>query len=210
MELRLWVLSLALAAGVGSSAFLGLFQPAKYIAQLRAFPRSTGWGYFLVALATGWFIWNLRQESIADFESLKPILYILFIGVGVGTCLYVTDFIAVRGAAVVMLLLAKLMVDSARWVDSPWRLIIVVWAYLLVAAGMWFTVSPWRLRDLVYWKTATPERVRALSAIRLAFALLLAGLAIFVFRPVETKPAAAIRGKLHMAGVASPTAILPS
>jgi hypothetical protein len=64
---------------------------------------------------------------------------------------YVRDFLAVRGAALVMLLLAKLMVETARWVDTQWRLVIVIWAYGLVVGGMWFTISPWRMRDLIQW-----------------------------------------------------------
>jgi hypothetical protein len=69
------------------------------------------------------------------------------------------------------MLLGKLMVDTARWEDTPWRLVIVVWAYLLVAAGIWFTVSPWRLRDIIQWKTADDRRVRLFSGLRLAFGL---------------------------------------
>ena len=68
------------------------------------------------------------------------------------------------------------MVDAARWSDTPWRLVITVWAYGFVIAGMWFTVSPWRLRDLIEWSTATVERTRRLSAARLGLGLLVAGL----------------------------------
>jgi hypothetical protein len=201
MEMKLWILSLALAVGVGGLEIVGFTQPAKYSAWLKAFPRSLAWGYFLVILATIWFNWNLHNESIADFEPLKPYLHILFAAVGIGTCVYVKDFIAVRGAAVVMLLLANLMVDSARWLDTPWRLVIVIWAYLFVVVGIWFTISPWRMRDLIEWRTASLQRVRALSAIRLVFALFLAGLALFVFKPAERKSAALKTASSQTAGV---------
>jgi hypothetical protein len=133
-------------------------------------------------LATVWFIYNVRQEKIADFESMKPMLYALFVAIGVGSCLFLKDFLAVRGLAVVLLLLAKLMVDTARWADTAWRLVIVTWAYVLVIGGIWFTVSPWRLRDFLNWATATENRIRIGSACRLAFALLVLVLGLSVFR----------------------------
>jgi len=85
---------------------------------------------------------------------------------------------------VVFMLLAKLMVDTARWVDTEWRLVIVVWAYVLVLAGIWFTVSPWRLRDLLAWATASEKRVKIGCAVRLAFAALVVILGVTVFRGV--------------------------
>src|SRR5690349_24359238 len=117
-----------------------------------------------------------------DFGNFKPFLFILFAAVGVVACLFVKDFLAVRGLAVGFLLLAKLLVDTARWVDTEWRLVIVTWAYLLVLAGMWFTVSPWRLRDIINWSTANEQRTRMLSPIRAGFGLLLIILGITVFR----------------------------
>jgi multisubunit Na+/H+ antiporter MnhB subunit len=80
-----------------------------------------------------------------------------------------------------MLLFGKLMVDSARWVDSDWRLVMVVWAYVLIIVGMWLTVSPWRMRDFIEYNTATPQRTRVLSAMRLAFGVFVAVLGFVVF-----------------------------
>jgi hypothetical protein len=60
--------------------------------------------------------------------------------------------------------------------------VIQVWAYLLVVAGIWFTVTPWKLRDLLNWGTATETRVRLGSAIRLAFAILVMLLGLTAFR----------------------------
>ena len=148
---------------------------------MRRFPRSRNWGYLLVGIATIWFLWNLNQESIADFAAYKPIMLAGFALLGILTCVFVDDFLAVRGLALVLMLLAKLMVDTARWAPTQWRLVIVVWAYLFVVAGIWFTVSPWRLRDIIQWKTATDHRVRVLSGVRLLFGLFVALLGLTVF-----------------------------
>jgi hypothetical protein len=101
--------------------------------------------------------------------------------VGLGTCFFVQDFLAVRGLSVLLLLLAKLMVDTERWAASPWRLVIAAWAYLLVLGGIWFTISPWRLRDLLYWQTANETRLRLGSAARCAFGVFVAVLGLTVF-----------------------------
>ena len=151
------------------------------------FPRYTPLGYLLVLSATTWFVYYASLESVADFVTFKPILYILFIGVGIGTCLFVRDFLPIRGLAVLLLLLAKMMVDTARWVDSEWRLVIVTWAYLWVVAGMWFTISPWRLRDIINWATANPQRTRLLSGCRLAFGLFVVLLGLTAFRAAEAR-----------------------
>ena len=73
------------------------------------------------------------------------------------------------------LLLAKLMVDTGRpHLGSPWVLVFQFWAYAFVIAGIWFTLSPWRLRDLLEWATATEKRIKIGCAVRLAFGLFVA------------------------------------
>jgi hypothetical protein len=82
---------------------------------------------------------------------------------------------------VVLLLLAKVMVDSARLHDSSFRLVITTWAYLLVLAGIVFTIAPYRMRDVIDWKTATESRTRLLSGLRMAFGLFVLLLGLFLF-----------------------------
>jgi hypothetical protein len=136
-------------------------------------------------LGTAWFLWNLGQESISDFASYKNVLFAGFAAIGIGTCLFVQDFLAVRGLAVVFLLLARLMVDVGRPAldQTSWVLIIQSWAYVLVLGGIWFTVSPWRLRDFLEWGTATEKRIKIGCGLRLAFGLLVVILGVTRFRP---------------------------
>jgi uncharacterized protein YacL len=104
--------------------------------------------------------------------------------VGILACIFVQDFLAVRGLAVLMLLLAKLMVDTGRphLDESRFVLVIQIWAYLLVVAGVWFVWTPWKLRDILNWATATEERIRIGSTIRLAFAVFVLILGLTAFR----------------------------
>lgn len=181
--MKLSLLTILLGAGLGAPQIFGLAQPRKFGEAARRFPRNYGIGVALMLLATAWFVANVNSEPIADFSAYKPAMLVAFTAIGVASCIFVRDFLAVRGLAVVLLLLAKLMVDTGRphLGQSPFVLVIQVWAYLLVLAGIWFTVTPWRLRDFIHWATANETRIRITSGIRLAFALfiLLLGLTAF-------------------------------
>src|SRR5439155_21894101 len=108
MTLKLSTLSILLGLGLGLPQIYGLVKPSAFAAAVRKFPRSIPWGYALMLLGTAWFLWNLSQESISDFASYKNVLFALFAGIGIGTCIFVQDFLSVRGLAIVLLLLAKL------------------------------------------------------------------------------------------------------
>jgi hypothetical protein len=183
MILKLSTLAIVLGLGIGLPQIYGLVNPKAFATAVRKFPRSLTWGYVLMLLGTAWFLYNLSQESIADFAAYKNILFAGFAAVGIGSCMYVQDFLAVRGLAVVLLLLAKLMVDSGRpqLSQTPLVLIIQIWAYVLVLAGMWFTISPWRLRDFLEWGTANESRVKIGCGVRLAFGLFVAALGFTKF-----------------------------
>jgi hypothetical protein len=181
MAVKLSTLSICLGLSFAALNLIGLLFPARFGAGARKFPRSIPTGYALTLVGTAWFVWIVRQESLADFEPLKPLLFTLFVGVGLGTCFFVQDFLAVRGCSVLLLLLGKLMVDAERWAASEWRLVIAVWAYMMVLGGMWFTISPWRMRDLIYWGTANDTRIRITSAVRFAFGVFVAALGFTVF-----------------------------
>ena len=183
MTINLSLLSIILGLGMGLPQIYGLVNPAGFGEAVRRFPRSLPWGCALMLLGTAWFLLNLSHESISDFAAYKNVLFLGFAAVGIGSCIFVQDFLAVRGLAVVLLLLAKLMVDTGRphLAQTPWVLIIQTWAYLLVVAGIWLTVSPWRLRDFLHWGTATEQRIKIGCSLRLAFGLLIALLGFTVY-----------------------------
>jgi hypothetical protein len=184
--MKLSILSILLGLGMAAPQVYGLAKPTAFAAAVRKFPRHLPTGVFLMLLGTAWFLWWVKQEPIADFAAFKPHMMVVFAAIGVGTCIFVQDFLAVRGLAVVFLLLARLMLDTGRphLGETPWVLLIQTWAYVFVVAGIWFTVTPWRLRDLLNWATANEKRVKVGSAIRLAFALLVVVLGLTAFRPM--------------------------
>jgi hypothetical protein len=160
-------------------------RPDGWRAWATAFPRSKAIGYVLVLAATGWFLWNVRGETLADFTKFKPFLLAGFGLVGVLTCIYVTDYLAARGLAVLLLLGAKLMVDTARHHVSDWRWVVSGLAYVWVVAGIWWTISPWRLRNSLAWLQSTSGRLRvgAMATLVLGVGLILLGVVVFPVRP---------------------------
>jgi hypothetical protein len=184
MTLNLSTLSILIGLGMALPQIYGLTKPKAFAASVRKFPRNVPVGIALMLLGTAWFLWILSQEAVSDFATYKNVLFLLFAAVGVGACIFVQDFIAVRGLAVVFLLVAKLMVDTGRPLlgKTHWTLLIQIWAYVLVIAGIWLTLAPWRLRDFLNWATADEKRVRVGSAIRLAFGLFVAVLGLTKFR----------------------------
>ncbi len=182
--MKLSLLSILLGLGMAAPQVYGLAKPTAFAATVRKFPRNVMAGYFLMGLGTLWFLWLVKLEPIADFAAIKPYMLLVFGAIGLGTCIFIQDFLAVRGLAIVFLLLAKLMVDTGRphLGETPWVLLIQGWAYVLVVAGIWLTVSPWRLRDFLNWATANEQRIKVGSGLRLAFALLIVVLGCTAFR----------------------------
>ena len=179
--MKLSTLALSLGLLYSLPQLCGLFNPRAFANGARKFSRSEFTGYLLMGLGTLWFLYNVSIENISDFANYKTPMLIGFGAVGFFTCIFVRDFLAVRGLAVVLLMLAQLVLETARWHDSQWRLVLSVWAYVWILAGIWFIISPWRLRDILEWLTANEIRIRVGSALRLALGLLVFGLGLFVF-----------------------------
>jgi hypothetical protein len=184
MSLNLSTLAILLGLGAAALPAYGVANPKGFAEWARRFPRHIPIGAFLVAVGTAWFLYNLSMESIADFAPYKLHMMAVFAAVGLGTCIFVRDFLAVRGLAIVLLLLAKLMVDTGRphLAHTHWVWVIQGWAYVFVVAGIWLTISPWRLRDWIAWATANEGRTRRICLLRLAFCLLVVALGATVFR----------------------------
>ncbi len=195
-QISLANLSIVLGVFLVSVAGYTLAKPVDVGQALRAFPRANAPGYVLMLAATAWFLWNIQVEDMADYRDIKHWFYLGFGAVGIGSCFFLRDFLAVRGLAVFMLLLAKLMLDTQRtyMLDAPeaqmseWRLVFAVWAYLIIVMSMWLVISPWRMRDMIEWMLAKSGRLAAKSWFRLGFGILLIALGLTVFGIPDTVP----------------------
>ena len=180
-EVSLANLSLILGVLSVAKGIWGFTSCDKSIEFARAFPRNDNVGYVAILAAMVWFLLILKSESMSDFERYRIHFNGFILITGIGACIYLKDYLAVRGTAVLMILLAKFIVDTARWHESDWRLVLVTLAYIMVLAGMWFTASPWRMRDLLQWATAEEDRFKKLCIGRAVFGVLLVILGLAVF-----------------------------
>jgi hypothetical protein len=180
--MTLSTLAILIGAGTCALSLYALLRPAVVIKQVRAFPRSEPIGFVLMLIGTAWFVYNLNHEAIADFAAYKKYMLGGFAALGVLTCFYVRDYLAVRGLAVCLLLLAWFTLNRTRWAQSPARLFLVVLAYLWVICGMWFTISPWRLRDLIHWWTANDKRFRLGSVLKIVLGAVILVLGLTAFK----------------------------
>ena len=80
--------------------------------------------------------------ELAFWRNIAIVWLSLFCFVGLIIPL-VIGYFAVRGLAVVLLLLGKVMVDTGRphLGETPWVLVIQTWAYVLVVAGIWLSIA---------------------------------------------------------------------
>lgn len=191
--MKLSLLTILLGAGLSVPQIYGLARPKDFAANVRRFPRNYPLGVILMMVATGWFVWIVNQEPIADFSAYKPAMLAGFTAVGVLSCVFVRDFLAARALAVIFLLLAKMMVDTGRPYlptvifhaqpgETSWVLINQALAYAFVLGGIWITIAPWRLRDWLEWFTSSDKIVRVTCTLRLAFDLFLITLGLTAFR----------------------------
>ncbi len=117
--MKLSLLAILLGAGLGLPQLYAFANPKKFAATVRSFPRNLPAGILLMLVATAWFVWNVNIEPVADFSAFKPAMMTVFAAIGILSCFFVQDFLAVRGLAVVFLLLAKAMVDTGRPSSGP-------------------------------------------------------------------------------------------
>jgi hypothetical protein len=157
-------------------------RPEAMIAWLRRFPRNVPVGVFLMLVGTAWFDWNLSNENLEDIAKFKTVMLAAFAVLGVASCFYLKDFLAVRGLCVVLLMAAWQVCDTARWHPSLWRDVFSAWAYVWALAGLWWSVQPWRVRDLINWVVATPGRFRLAAVAGVVWGLFVIGLSLAVLR----------------------------
>jgi len=161
-------------AGVIAGAFLvlvgvlGLLKPN--LAQIvKQFPRSRVAGVVLLTICLAWTMWLLVTIQMGEFAGFRrplliglPIAYVL-------TLFFVDEFLAVRALGILCLLLAEPLLDAAFLRYETSRLLLTVFAYLLVIAGLFWVAIPYVLRDQINWSARSVFRWRCLHAIALIY-----------------------------------------
>jgi len=118
----------------------------------------------LLGVATAWFLWVVLHLGQADFGDYKILMFIIFLGVAVGAWFYVKDFLGVRAACAIYMLLSWQLLGAAfgRY-DVPARLFMVSGIYVGLVFALYLAAAPYRARDLLEWFTQRPVQARVLG-----------------------------------------------
>ena len=161
-------------AGIIAGAFLvlvgllGLIKPGSANI-VRRFPRSYVAGVILLTFCLVWTFWLLATIQMGEFSGFRrPLLIALPIGY-VLVLYFVDEFLAVRALGILCLLAAEPLLDAAFLRYETSRLLITVFAYVLIIGGLFWVAIPYVLRDQINWSTRSVFRWRCLHAIALIY-----------------------------------------
>lgn len=176
---------------VASHAWM-LKSSKQVAAQLQALPRNYTAGVVVTSIAFAWF-WLLiapqglgllskLEMNLGDFNKAKPILRIVVPVALVLFVKYVREFLFVRGLGMVALLSAAPILMSAFQKEPTTRLLLPIFAYVLIIKGMFWVGKPYVFRDAVTWATATVGRFRMMLIAGLVYGALVLLCAILFWR----------------------------
>jgi hypothetical protein len=181
--LGLWLVGLHVLMLVKAEAVQGF---------LKKFPRNNQLGQILLGLGLIWF-WLLVQPTgkgltnslameLGEFDKLKPFLRIavpvsiLLVGISV------KEFLAVRALGLLGLMVAAPLLAAAYLEDPTSRLLIPIFAYVLIIKSLYWVGMPYIFRDSVAWATANQERWRMLCFGGLAYGIAVLACAFLFWR----------------------------
>jgi len=167
------------AAGVLAGLFLllvslpGLALPEAARQWLTKLPRSRAMGIVLLTIAFAWSFWLLATMEMGEFSAFRRPL---MIGLPIGFLLvlrFVNEFLAVRAIGILFLLAGEPLLEAAFLRYEASRLLVTVFAYLLIVAGLFWVTMPYLLRDQIAWGTRSTGRWRAINAVAFAYGALI-------------------------------------
>ena len=142
------------------------------------FLRSKLASFITFGTASVWFLWYITRLGEADFGNIRQGLFLLFLGIAIFSFLFVRDFLSVRGAAVLMLLVANLLLRAAYMQIPLSRLFLVSFVYFCILLALYLAVAPFRLRDFFSWLFAKRWRPLVLGMLACSYGILLMGVAL--------------------------------
>lgn len=180
-KLSLFSTGLVLSAWLIGFHVWMLLQPDELKRFLVAFPRNHGLGQVMMGLGFAWFWllvapsgWGLLSSlsmNLGDFPGAKPILR-MFVPIGlVLVVVSVRDFLAVRALGVLGLLAAAPLLEAAFLKDPITRLLVPIYAYVMLTASLFWVGMPYLFRDVVTWVVADDRRWKLCAWSGLAYGL---------------------------------------
>lgn len=140
---------------------------------LRSFPVTV----VSMGLGSGWFLYLVAHLGESDFGKYKEVLFLFFFAIALLSFFFVRDFLAVRGGAIITLLMARALLDAAYMEEPQSRLFLVSFVYVCIVLALYLGTVPYKLRDFLDWLFARTTRSRLFASILTLYGLLLCGVA---------------------------------
>jgi hypothetical protein len=189
-ELPMNIAGFALAAWLIGFHLWMLLKKEKAKDFLVKFPRNFMWGAVMMAVGTFWF-WLLivpgleksalgyLSMDIGEFNALKKYLAI---AVPVAAYLMITEvkeFLAVRALGLLSLMASAPLLYSCFQDWPTGKLLLPIYAYAMLTAGMFMVGMPYLLRDVIHWVVKDDKRWLACAGGGLVYGVAVLICAIF-------------------------------
>lgn len=159
----------------------GLARPGLLKDLMNGFPRSRVAGIVLLTIDFVWSFWLLATMEMGEFSSFRrPLLIILPVGYLL-VIRFVDEFLAVRALGILCLLAAEPLLDAAFFRYESARLVLTVFAYLIIVAGLFWVTMPYLLRDQIGWSARSNTRWYFVHGVTLLYGCTILALAIALY-----------------------------
>lgn len=173
----------ALIIALGYLLFGGVtwfcFEPAKKF--FLHFHRNTWVGIGLFLIVTGWTLWLTYEIDLMEYTAYRQTLLVILFALAFFVLFHAREYLSVRALAVLLLLGANVMLDSAFLDDRAVKYPFVLLAYIHITLAMVIAGMPYLFRDSMKFLYAQPKRMRALLSASCFLGVVLLALSLWVF-----------------------------
>ena len=166
-----------------------LLKPAESKDFFQKLPRNRALAPWLMGIGMLWFwlliapdnlgILSKLQMDLGEFNRAKNIMRILVPIAAAGMIMHVKEFLAVRAIGLIALMGAAPLLYAAYLEPSASRLLVPIFAYVMIFKGLFWVGMPYLMRDTITWVTQTDGRYRAAALGGLGYGVAVLVCAIF-------------------------------
>ena len=161
-----------------------LAMPEKAESVWKAFPRSVWHGRIISVICLVWSALWISAMPLGPLMIVRQYLWILLPISIAAVWFLIPELLSCRAIGGLLVLLPAPMLSAAAWHPSNMRYIIIVYAYVMSIAGMFYIAFPWLLRDNITWLYDKPRRAKVMAVFKVAFGIALVILS-FLFRKYQ-------------------------
>ena len=158
-----------------------LLKPAESKKFFQKLPRNKTLAPWLMGIGLAWFwllvapsglgIFSKLEMDLGEFNRAKNIMRILVPIAAVGMIMHVKEFLAVRAIGLIALMAAAPLLYSAYLEPPVSRLLVPIFAYIMIFKGLFWVGMPFLMRDAITWVTKTDSRYKLAALGGLAYGI---------------------------------------